>query len=432
MRLAQLVFRNVSQHRLGASLTALNVALGSLLVAVILIVRAETEGAFFGPSRGYALVVGAPGSALELVLSTVFHVGPSPGLLEYEAFEELERHASTELAVPYAVGDTFRGFRVVGTSDAFFEPRFPYPRGDTRESKLAAGRAFRFDRAALDAALARVAGGARASTTPAREEAADEAVIGSRVAAALDVRVGDQIEPAHGVESAAAHEDPRLWRVVGVLRETKTPIDELVLINLDSFFRISEHRGGVVPESGKPAISAAVLFPKPGVHKALLLGELSKRTRLQVADVDAEVHQLLRLVGNVDRILLFVAVLVVIASVLSVAVAIYNSLTARRRELGILRVLGAGRRTIFLLIVAESTLLSALGAAVGLGLGHLAVWLSAGSIERIAGFRPRSAALLPEEIVAFMLIVAAGAVGGLIPALRAYRSDAASQLSPVA
>jgi putative ABC transport system permease protein len=232
------------------------------------------------------------------------------------------------------------------------------------------------------------------------------------------------------VESAAAHQDPRLWRVVGVLQETKTPIDELVLINLDSFFRISEHRGGVVPESGRPAISAVVLFPKPGVHKALLLGELSKRTRLQVADVDAEVHQLLRIVGNVDRILLFVAALVVIASVLSVAVAIYNSLTARRREFGILRVLGAGRRIIFGLIVAESTLLSAVGAAVGLGLGHLAVWLSAGSIERIAGFRPRSASLLPEEIAAFALIVVAGAVGGLIPALRAYRSDAASQLSP--
>lgn len=430
MRLAQLVLRNISQHLLGAFLTALNVALGALLVAVILIVRAETENAFFGPSRGYALVVGAPGSTLELVLSSVFHVGRSPGLLEYDAFEELERHASTELAVPYAVGDTFRGFRVVGTTDGFFEPRFPYPRSVSREGKLEAGRPFRFDRSALDAALARLAGRGPSARVTVAGEPPDEAVVGARVAAALDIRVGDQIEPTHGVEGARAHEDARLWSVVGTLRETKTPIDDLVLINLDSFFRISEHAGGIVPESGKPAISAVVLFPKPGVHKALLLGELSKRTRLQVADVDAEVHQLLQVVGNVDRILLVVAVLVVVASVLSVAVAIYNSLTARRRELGILRVLGAGRRTIFVMIVAESSVLSALGAVAGFGLGHLLVWSAGGAVERVAGFRPQAWSLLPEELAAFALIVVAGALGGLIPAFRAYRSDAASQLSP--
>ncbi len=442
MRLDQLLLRNLSQHRVSSGLTALNVALGALLVATVLLLRAATADAFLEPSRGFSLVVGAPGSGLSLVLSSVFHMGKSPGLLEYEAFEELERNPSTQLAVPYAVGDAFRGFRVVGTTDAFFDPRFPYPRADTKEGKLASGRAFHFDREGLRAALSGIERAARAREPGAAPEAKleegaqhaaspDEAVVGSEVAAALDVRVGDRIEPTHGVEGGGtAHREPRLWQVVGILRSTRTPIDDLVLINLDSFFRIDDHRGGVVPESGKPAISSVLLFPKPGVHKALLLSQLGKRTALQVADVDAEVRGLLRLVGSVDRIFFGIAVLVVLVGILSVAVAIYNTLDARRRELAILRILGARRRTVFGLLVGEATLLSAIGGAIGFAGGHLVVSVAAGLIERSAGFRPTALVLLPEELLAYALVVVAGALGGLLPAFKAYQTDPASRLLP--
>jgi putative ABC transport system permease protein len=261
----------------------------------------------------------------------------------------------------------------------------------------------------------------------------DEAVLGASVAAALDIRIGDRIEPTHGVEAAGtAHEREQLWQVVGILRPSGTPIDKLVLINLDSFFRIEDHRAGVVPETGKPAISSVVLFPKPGVHKALLLSQLAKRTQLQVADVAFEVHQLLDLVGNVDQIFLIVAILVVLIGVVSVSVAIYNNLAARQRELSILRILGAGRFTIFGMLIGEASLLSAIGAAIGSGGGHLVVWATAGLVERSAGFRPTAAVFLPEEMLAYVLVVAAGALGGLLPALKAYRTDPVSHLSPLA
>src|SRR6185436_15811090 len=159
MRAHQLILRNVSQHRLSSALTLLSVALGALLLSAILLLRSETERSFLGPSRGFSLVVGPPGSRLELVLNTIFQIGQSPGLLAYEAFTELARNPSTELAVPYAVGDAFRGFRVVGTSDAFFAPRFPYPAAPTMIGKFAAGRPFRFDAAALEARLAQIAAG---------------------------------------------------------------------------------------------------------------------------------------------------------------------------------------------------------------------------------------------------------------------------------
>lgn len=439
MRLDQLVLRNIVQHRVGASLTALNVALGAALVGVVLLLRAATADAFLGPSRGFSLVVGAPGSGLQLVLDSVFFMGQSPGLLDHEVFEEVRRHPSTQLAVPYAVGDAFRGFRVVGTSDAFFDARFPYPSADRGQNKLATGRAFRFDdgalRDALDASRGAspelgVPSGARTATLDAAPPVA-EAVLGAEVAASLDIRVGDRIEPTHGIEGGTPHAEPQLWDVVGVLRATDTPIDRLVLINLDSFFRIDDHLDGIVPETGKPAISSVVLFPKPGVHKAILLSQLNKRTQLQVADVDAEVRNLLRIVGNVDRVFFVIAIAVVLVGAASVAVAIYNTLNARRRELAIWRVLGARRSTVFGVILAEAAVLSAMGGGIGLLAGHAVVWLSADLVERSAGVRPSAGVFLMEELLAYAFVIAAGSCGGLLPAFKAYRTDAASHLAPL-
>lgn len=431
MRIHQLILRNVLQHRLSAGLTLLNVALGALLLSIILLLRSATERSFLGPSRGYSLVVGPPGSSLELVLSTVFQMGPSPGLLPYEAFEELEQHASTELAVPLALGDSFHGFPVMGTSEAFFAPRFPHPAAADTAGKLRAGRPFRFDRAALRRQLAAIASGAAAEPSSAPAPAS-EAVLGAHVAAALGIQVGDQIEPTHGVEGeGTAHAQQLLWNVVGILEPTGTPVDELVLINLDSFFQISDHRGGVIPENGKPAISAVLLFPKPGVHKALLLAQLSKRTQLQVADVDGEVRRLFRIVGNVDHIFFVIALLVVWIGVSSVSVGIYNTLAARRRDLAILRILGARRRTLLGMLIGEAALISALGGILGMALGHLLVGAAAGWIEASSGVRPSALLLLPEELLALGLLVVAGAASGLLPALRAYRSDVAAHLAPV-
>ncbi len=432
MRLDQLVRRNLSRHRISSGLTTLNVALGVLLVSVVLVLRSATAGAFLQPSRGYSLVVGAPGSRLELVLSSVFQRGQSPGLLAVSVLDELERHPSTQLAVPYAVGDTFRGFRVVGTTEAFFDRRFPYPSADAPADKLASGRALRHDRQAMRAALAELVAPDGSRAVAAAPTTFNEAVIGADVAAELDVRLGDHIEPTHGIESGAvAHRHRQLWDVVGVLRRTGTPIDRLVLINLDSFFRIGDHSGGVIPETNEPGISAVLLFPKPGVHKALLLSQLDKRTTLQVADVDSEVRALLALVGNVDRVFFAIAVLVVLVGVVSVAVAIYNTLASRRREFAILRILGASRRTIFGMLVGEAALLSAVGGVLGACAGHGVVAATAAMIEQSAGFRPSPWVLLPEEGIAYLLVVVAGAVGGLLPAVEAYRTDVASNLVTV-
>ncbi|MEM1417713.1 MAG: hypothetical protein AAGH15_22635, partial [Myxococcota bacterium] len=150
----ELVLRGLRHRRVATGLNALSVALGVALVCAFLVMQRAVHDRFAEPGRGYGLVVGAPGSALQLVLSAVFHMEESPGRVPLALWDELSAHPSAALVVPYAVGDSFRGFPVVATTDAFFDPRVPYPSALDSRAKLRSGRPLRFDRADLEGALA--------------------------------------------------------------------------------------------------------------------------------------------------------------------------------------------------------------------------------------------------------------------------------------
>ncbi len=489
MNLWELIWRSIQQRRLSSSLTAMSVALGVMLVVSVLLLRVELEEHFLQPGKGYALIVGAPGSSLQLVLNSVYHIDKSPGLIPYATYEELQKHPSARLAVPYAVGDSFRGFRVVGTTDAFFSPRFPHPAGKTPASKLALGRPFQFHPEDLQEAIAHLTPASQPTSTPIstpastaqnprpkihenqhenRSENTDtptpqqpskddrnkhenhdespgehhghhheehdeiaEAVVGSEVARQLGVRPGDRIEPTHGVEGGGSiHEHEHLWTVVGVLKPTGTPVDKLVLINLDSFYRIPDHSGGLLQGSNQAGLSAIVLFPRGGMHKALLLSRLNKRTDIQIADVNREVRHLFDIVGNIDIFFLLVSLLVVLVGLISIMVAIYNTMNERRREIAILRALGARQRSVMAIVLGESMLLALVGALMGIAMGHGLVWALASRVEQAAGFRPDALTVWPGEPLLLIVVGAVGALAGLLPAWKAYRTDVRTHLSP--
>ncbi|MBO6935517.1 MAG: ABC transporter permease [Deltaproteobacteria bacterium] len=526
MSLFGLVLRNLRLRGLSSTLTALSVALGTMLVTAILILQGALDRHYDAPGRGYQIVVGAPGSALQLVLNAVYHVDDAPGLMPMRVWWELEEDDSVALAVPYAVGDSFRGFRVVATTDAFFAGRSPHPEGEGAE-KLAEGRPFRFDRERLEdvlrelgaelesaSAAASASGGgpglaqSHGATEGAEEEefgpesefesgsesAAHhddeaehhddedehhddedeldgdedehhddedeldededehdhdedehvddedehhehethyEAVVGAEVARTLGVRVGDRIEPTHGVEGGRAHDHEHLWEVVGILKPTDTPVDRLVLIPLDSFFSIEDHRGGaLLPGTTEPGLSAVLVFPRPGVHKVMLLSRLNRRPEIQVADVHEEIGHLFDIVGSVDVLFLLVSILVIVVGLLSVLIALYNSMNERRREVAILRAIGAPRRWVLGSVVIEAALITAIGAGLGVLMGHALVALAAGRVESAAGFRPNALDVVPTEGLVVLLVVLAGALAGLWPAWKAYATDVAENLRP--
>lgn len=584
MTLWQLIVRQIRLRALSSTLTALSVSLGVMLVTSILVLQHQMEEHFLKPGRGYSVVVGPPGSALQLVLNAVYHMDKSPGLMPMRWWPVLEDNDSVALAVPYCLGDSFRGYRVVGTTEALFDRRFPHPEGEGNE-KLEDGRMFNFDRealfrrlrglgssgfdptqpeapeltevritvdeqgqielegravelgdlsgespdrvrvtaapeadlaplvnqlrdqvvtirvgpdseapslalrvgadearlygnpmndAAIRAELESLGTDARASLTTAEDTSDEalattlsslrragvesieihgrvretqveiaeppplshgvfEAVLGWQVAHQLGVHVGDEIEPTHGVEGGHAHDHVHLWNVVGILKRTDTPVDKVVWINMDSFFGIEEHlEGALIPGTRDAGLSSILLFPRPGVHKAMLLSSLNREPELSVADVSEQIRNLFSIVGSVDTIFMIVSVMVVILGVLSILVAIYNTMSERRREVAILRAIGARRMTVFGAIVGEAALLTLIGALAGLILGHLLVLASAGRVEEAAGFVPEAFVFLPVEAVVAAIVVAGGALAGLVPAWKAYRTDVAQNLRPLA
>ncbi|MEZ6197295.1 MAG: ABC transporter permease [Planctomycetota bacterium] len=427
MSLLAMVRRAMAQRPLATVLTALGVALGVALTSVVLTLQHELDRSYRRQSAGFSLVVGPSGSGIELVLNSIYHVGESRGLIPYSVLRELESEAwrpYLKHAVPCAVGDSYRGYRVVATTPAVFDPLFPQPEG---ANKFAAGGPFTLDPVELERVVAAV----RRGEDPGEEGERREAVLGAEVARRLGLGVGSEIEPSHGVEGDHHHAGEDRWRVTGVLRATGTPIDRVVLINLDSFYRIAEHAGGRMPVTGEPGLSSILLFPRRGPGKLVLLSNLRKRGDLQVADVPTEIARLLDLVGNVDGIFLLVAVLVVVVAIVSVMVAIYNTMNERRREIAILRALGASRRRILSLVVLEAALVAAIGGLAGLILAHAGLAAGSARLAAVAGLEVRAATVLPVEAALLGAVVLAAAAAGMIPAWKAYRTDVARHLAPL-
>src|SRR5262249_55011578 len=156
-----------------------------------------------------------------------------------------------------------------------------------------------------------------------------------------------------------------------------------------SFFGIPEHQeGGRIPETGEAALSSVIVYPVGGVWKALLLGKLSKRTDLQAVSPSEEIRGLLDMVGRVDTYFLGVAIFVIVVGVLSVGVSLYNAMNERRREIAILRAIGARRSTILAQLLGEATLIALAGSIVGILLGRLLILSVSGAIAKDSGFAP--------------------------------------------
>jgi putative ABC transport system permease protein len=445
MTLFGMIRRSLAQRPLGTALTALSVALGVMLTSAIVAIQHQFKENYRNQGSGYPLVVGAKGSPLQLVMNVVYHRDKSTGNIPFSVYRELKGDRAVKLAVPYAVGDAFRGFRVVGTTDAIFDPAFtPLPKVSLQVRE--GGRPFRFEEKDLDEAIAKietVAAAMRGSTNG--HEPTMEAVVGSVVAEQLDLKVGQQIEPTHGVEGGKAHEHEHLWTVVGILERTGTALDRVVFINLDSFYGIPEHQEGAkLQGSGEAGLSSVIVYPRGGVLKAMLMGRLSKRTDLQVASPSEEIRNLLDIVGNVDKTFLVVAILVVVVGVLSVGVSLYNTMNERRREIAILRAIGARGRTIVAQLVGEASLIALIGSLAGLLLGRLLIIAARDRIAGISGFAPDAWTLTPfppgvsspwplvfsAELVIVLLVMVVSAFAGLLPAIKGYRTDVASNLAP--
>jgi len=413
----KIVLKNVAQRKLSSTLTAASIALGVAVVVAVLALKAQSREGFSHSAFGYNLVVGAKGSRLQLVLNTVYHMDRSPGNVPFSLYERLRDDRRVRLAVPMGVGDFYEGHRLIGVSDRFLTDFEVQP---GRKFELAAGRALAYDEARLRHLLT-----APPDHKHEGEGGTFEAVAGAQAARATGLRPGSTFVARHGGDAGDPHSEK--WTVVGVLKPTGTPNDRAIFINLDSFFHIQAHRE---EELDRGKISAIVLKTRGDRAAEDLEWEINKGTEAMAVIPARVVVELFDLIGKVDVLLLAVSSLVILVAGVSILVSIYNSMAERRRAIAIMRALGARRTTILTLVLLEAASLCLFGGLAGVALGHVLTSAAGQLLAARAGVSVSGVTFLASEAAVLAGVVLLGALAGVLPALKAYRTDIADGLNP--
>lgn len=459
MNVFQIAWKSIRQRLLASSLTSLSVALGVMLMVVVLVIYQVIGSALEARSVAYDLVVGKQGGSIDLVMSSVYRVGTPPAPVPYRFYLALKHCPDVffdnippaEATVPIAMGDTTEigGFPIIGTTSDYFLQGY----GHQQE--------FRF-----------------VENSRSFSESFD-AIIGSEVAATNGWTVGDpennipatQFKMIHGSADGSfePHVHEEKFTVVAVLRPTGTANDRTVFVQLGGFYSIAGHG---VPEkeairrekeffgesydrvlaatahlaspdheesreSGskiaveQKAVTAIFLKypPKQQSNAMLLQGTMKKGHIAQAVSPIKVTRQLMDFViGNVTKVLVVMTVLVIIVSGVSIFVSIYNSMSDRKREIAVMRALGAQRRTVFSIIIAESIVLCVLGGILGILLGHGLILLGAPQVAAATGLMIDPLTYHPAEIILLPAMVLLASLVGLLPALTAYKTDVARAL----
>ncbi|HZE99848.1 MAG TPA: ABC transporter permease [Planctomycetota bacterium] len=408
-----IVKRSLRQHALSTAITLLSVALASGLVMAVFCVNDQTYDAFTGGPVGFDAVLGARGSQLQLVLNTVFHLETSPGNVPWELYTTVKKDPRVQLAIPYAVGDNYRGFRIVGTTEEIFT-QFEYQKG-RKLTPEAGGRVF----------------------DPRRREA----VIGRTVAQKTGLRVGSVFNPYHGVvyDTSKRHEEE--YVVAGVTGISNSPSDRVVWIPIEGIFRMEGHvlrgtgeeyratAGEEIPDKHKEVSAVMLKFKSPQAGFAMdqTINKQGKVSTL-AWPIGAVMAELFDKIGWVNKILGLVAYLVVVVAAGSIMASIYNTMNERRREFAILRALGAKRRTVFSAIVLESTAIATLGSVLGYAVYGAIVVAAAIVVKQQTGVVLDPLKFHPSLVLTLAGMVGVGALSGVVPAFKAYATDVASNL----
>jgi len=338
-----------------------------------------------------------------------------PGKVRWTYYRTVLASEVVEAGIPFVTGHSYAGFRV-NAIDARFFSDFDY----------LPGRHFSFR--TEDGGQGRVF------------EARDEAVAGADVARALDLTLGSTFNPTCGVNPGDPVHHRDNLRFVGIMAPTGTPHDRAIYIPLQTFYTLEGHGQDVQAmalDDEHREISGAYLRIKrirggvlhPGIQD--LKYDIGQSTQAQLVIPNEVLPRLFGIIGWVDRVLLGIAVLVTALALLFLFVALVSALRERRRDLALLRCLGATRRTIFGLVLTESVFIAGVGAVLGLALGHGIIAVGCELVRVETGLRFSALYISAADVWLFPALALLGSVAGLVPAVQAYRLGVLRNLAPV-
>ena len=411
-----LAWQSLLNRRSTALLTLISIALSVALLVGVERLRSEARASFANTLSGTDLIVGARSGPVQLLLYAVFRIGDATNNISWKSYQDIARLPRVAWTVPISLGDSHRGYRVLGTTTAYFE-HYRYARD--RQLKIDQGRQF---------------------------SDLYDVVLGAEVAEKLGYQLGDAIVVAHGASDVSfARHDDKPFHVAGILARTGTPVDRTLHVSLEAIeaIHVDWQRGAPMPGVRISAEQARKMDLRPKAITAALVGLKSKIATFQVQRAVNEypteplsailpgvaLTQLWGLIGIAENALIIVSAFVVVVGLIGMLTALLMSLNERRREMAILRSVGARPGHLFALIMGEAGFLTLLGVLLGMALLYLMLLIGQPIVERQFGIFIAIGGLSQYEWILLSAVVGAGFLVGSIPAYRAYRLSLADGLS---
>lgn len=410
MNLMRLAWQSLLNRKVTALLTIFSIALSVALLLGVEKVRSGARASFVHTISGTDLVVGSRAGAVQLLLYSVFRIGDATANITWETVEDIQSRPEVKWVVPVSLGDSHSGFRVMGTSAAYFE-HFRY----RRNQPLVLEEGERFSDLY-------------------------DTVLGHKVASELGYEIGSEIVVSHGTGRVSFGQDhtEKPFKVVGILEPTGTPVDRTIHVSMQAIEAI--HVGwesGAAPR-GDDVVSAEdvramALEPKSatalfvGLKSRMMTFSLQRWINTYKAEALSAIlpgvafGQLWNMLGNVESALIAISAMVVFTALLGMVVSVLGSLNERRREMAILRALGGGPIHIFGLLMLEAMVLVVAGVVVGVVAVTLILYAGRALIERETGLYLELNVIATSEIYLLLAIIIGGIIASIVPAIRAYR-----------
>lgn len=427
----QFVRTNLLAKKLRSFLTIFSIAISILLIISIVNISSQLSNNIIDNAGRYDVLLGAKGSSTQLILSTMFFYDAPLGNINKIYLENLEKDSRVEYAVPVGMGDNYRGYRIIGTQPKYFEGI---------KYSMAQGKLF---------------------------EQEKEAVLGATVARMTGLTIGSEFSGSHGIGKEDVgiedhHHDDYKYRVVGILSPTKTPNDMAIFTDIKSVWSVhgievnDEHTGEAshmnedhveaILDDAEHADSAhndeghhhhdhdkiitAILLKSKGFSEAYqITQEYNRKDDVQAINPAATLRQLLNTISIGEKVASLIAYISVILSVITLFIVMLSASAERRKDIAVLRALGANRGTVFNIILLETFAIAIIGSLSGFILAHLAIHLTGGVVASKLGLYISGASMSLAEPIIIVTAIVLSTLAGVIPGLLVYRTDVTKHLN---
>ena len=415
MNISRLAITNILSKPSTTLLSLLLMSLGVGIISMLFILNNHIEKQLDNNLRSIDMVVGAKGSPLQLILSSVYHLDKPTGNIYYKEAKSLNKNVLVDFTIPLSYGDTYKGYRIVGTNEKYF---------DLYNLELSQGKIW-----------------SRSMQT----------VLGSSVASNKNLKVGDKFFGTHGFDDHGHIHDNHAYIVVGILKQSYSVADNLILTNLKSVWQVHEehddceddhshnhsnhdhshdhsHDHHTHDDSNKMITAMLVKFKSP-VGLVQIPRKINEKTNMQAAIPLFEINRLTSLIGFGINTINIIALIIMLVSGISIFITLFNSLKKRRYELALMRVHGATRTQLIKLIFLEGLSLSLLGTFFGLLISRFSLVIISSFTNQNQSFTNIDLSMINSELLLLIAALIIGFIASLIPALSVYKINIPKILS---